>query len=94
MHHNARGEPVKLEDYLRNCHTVVPGYKLGTYTWESIPIDTHLVRAMAAHFHGVTERPRPIASSRERSMSLPPVEGAMPHMHSREDLGPIEEPKG
>ena len=45
MHHNARGEPIKLEDDLKNCYTVVPGYQLGTYTWESIPIDLHLVRA-------------------------------------------------
>ena len=43
VHHNARGEPVKLEDELKNYYTVVPGYELGTYTWESIPIDMHLV---------------------------------------------------
>ena len=27
-------------------------------------------------------------------MPLPPTEGAMPHMHSKEDLGPREKPKG
>ena len=94
VHHNARGEPIKLEDDLKNYYTILPGYKLGTYTWESIPIDMHLVRATTAHFHEVTKRPRPIVSTRERSMPLPPTEGAMPHMHSREDLRPIEEPRG
>ena len=54
----------------------------------------HLVWATAAHFHGVTKRPRPIVSTKERSMPLPPTEEAIPHMHSREDLGPIEEPRG
>ena len=83
-----------MEDDLKNCYIVVPGYKLGTYTWKSIPIDLHLVRATVAHFHGVTKRPRPIVSSRERSMPLPPTEEAILHMHSRENLGPIEEPGG
>ena len=82
-----------MEDDLKNCYIVVPRYKLGTYTGESIPIDMHLVRATAAHFHEVTERPRPIVSSRERSMPLPPTEGAISCMHSRDDLGPIEEPR-
>ena len=35
-----------------------------------------------------------MASSRERSMPLPPTKGAIPRMHSRDDLGPIEEPRG
>ena len=94
MHHDARGKPIKLEDDLKNCYTVVPGYKLGTYTWELIPIDMHLVQAMAAHLYEVIERPRPIVSSRERSMPLPPTKGAIPCMHSRDDLGPMEEPRG
>ena len=94
MHHNARGEPIKLEDDLKNCYTVVPGYELGTYTWESIPIDLHIVRATAEHFHGVSERPRPSVVTREKSMPLPPMEGAIIHTHSKEGLVPIEEPKG
>ena len=68
VHHNARGEPIKLEDDLKNCYTVVPGYELGTYTWESIPIDLHIVQATAEHFHGVSERPRSSVVTRERSM--------------------------
>ena len=83
-----------MEDNLKNCYTVVPGYELGTYTWESIPIDMHLVHATATHFHEVTERLRPIVSTRERSMPLPPTKGAIPCMYSRDDLGPMEEPRG
>ena len=94
VHHNARGEPIKLEDDLKNCYIVVPWYELGTYTWESIPIDMHLVKATAAHFHDITKRPRLIVSTRERSLPLPPTERAIPRMHFREDLGPIEEPRG
>ena len=94
VHHNARGEPIKLEDDLKNCYTVVLGYELGTYTWESIPIDLHFVRATTKHFHGVLERPRPSVVMRERSMPLPLVEGATFHAHSKEGLVPIDELKG
>ena len=54
VYHNARGEPIKLEDDLKNCYTLVLGYEVGTYTWESLPIKMHLLWAMAAHFHEVT----------------------------------------
>ena len=50
VYHNGRGEPIQLEDDHKNCYTVVPGYELETYTWESLPIELHMVRAMAAHF--------------------------------------------
>ena len=83
-----------MEDDLRNYYTIVPGYELGTYTWESLPVEMHWVQATAAHFHEVTKRSRLIVSSRDRSMPLPPMKGAIPHTHSREDLVPIEEPKG
>ena len=70
------------------------GYELGTYTWESIPIDLHLVWASAEHFHGVLKRPRPSVVTRETSMPLPPTEGAILQTHSKEVLMQIEEPKG
>ena len=82
VYHNERGEQIKLEDDLKKCYMVVLRYELGTYTWESLPIEMHLVWAMVAHFHEVMERPEPIVSSRDRSMPLPPMEGAIPHMHS------------
>ena len=94
VHRNARGDPIKLEDDQKNSYTVVPGYELGTYTWESIPIDLHIVRATTEHFHGVSKRPRPSMVTRERSMPLPPVEGATFRSLPKESLIPIEEPKG
>ena len=94
MHHNARGEPIKLEDELKNYYTVVPGYELGTYTWESNPIDLHIVRATAEHFHRVSERLRPSMVTSERSMPLPPVEGATFRTLPKDGLVPTEEPKG
>ena len=52
------------------------------------------MRATAKQFHGVIERPRPSVTTRERSMYLPPMDGAILHTHSKEGLIPIEEPKG
>ena len=49
VYHNTNGELVKLEDDHKNNYTVVPSYELETYTWESLPIELHLVRAIAAH---------------------------------------------
>ena len=49
VHHNARGEPINLEYDLKNCYIVVSGYELGTYAWDSIPIDLHIGRALAEH---------------------------------------------
>ena len=53
----------------------------------------HLVWTTAAHFHGVMERPRPMVATRERSMPLPPMEGATFCTLSKEGLVPVEEPK-
>ena len=32
VYHNAKGEPIILEDDHKNCYIVVPEYELGTYT--------------------------------------------------------------
>ena len=69
-------------------------YELETYTWESLPVEMHLVRATVAHFHEVSARSRLIVSSRDRSIPLPPTEGVILHMPSKDDIGPNEEPRG
>ena len=92
VYHNTKGELVKLEDDHKNNYTMVPGYELETYTWESLPIELHLVRATAAHFHEVSTRPRPIVRARERSLPPPLIEETLSHLHLKEHPRLREEP--
>ena len=51
VYHNSKGEPIKLEDDQGNRYTIISRNELETYTWESIPVELHPVRATLAHFY-------------------------------------------
>ena len=51
------------------------------------------MHATGAHFHEVLTRPRPIVSTRDKSLPLPSIEETLSHMHLKEDSRPREEPR-